>query len=207
MQKLGIRAAVLALFTTILTAVIGIASSGTAMACSPQSNRSDELAASLPQVNPGDTGSIVVALQLALRTEGYGLQGTGTYANVTLNAVRDFQQKHGINNSGIVGSKTWHALVGPKSKMSTKNGEAVPPAFGINPGESNAEKMSYLNNTLIRIYPYYDQVEYNSTYDEQTQSLVRDFQRRAGINPSGIVGPKTWTAMYLVISVSGQWGC
>ncbi|WP_335338433.1 peptidoglycan-binding domain-containing protein [Kibdelosporangium phytohabitans] len=45
------------------------------------------------------------------------------------------------------------------------------------------------------------------TYGPQTQALVQDFQRRAGINPSGIVGPKTWDALYKVVSVTGMWGC
>jgi peptidoglycan hydrolase-like protein with peptidoglycan-binding domain len=36
---------------------------------------------------------------------------------------------------------------------------------------------------------------------------VQDFQRRTGIDPSGIVGPKTWAAMYEVVSVSAGWGC
>ncbi|MCE7005402.1 peptidoglycan-binding protein [Kibdelosporangium philippinense] len=187
----------------------GVLSASPAMACGEEKERSDKLAAMMPQVNPGDTGQHVLALQLSLRNDGYTyLNGTGNYSGNTLTAVQDFQRKNGINPSGIVGSKTWHALVGKLPPSLTGNGEMTPPSFGINPGERNDEKMGWLNNAVQRIYPYYlDLPEWSDTYQGRMVSIVQDFQRRAGINPSGIVGPKTWNAMYEVIAASGGWGC
>ncbi|MET0234761.1 MAG: peptidoglycan-binding protein [Kibdelosporangium sp.] len=204
-----IRAAVLAMFTAGIATATGIAGAGTALACQADNQRSDRFAASLPQVNYGDTGTYVVGLQLALRGAGYSnLTGTGTYAQNTLSAVQDFQQKHGINPSGIVGSKTWHALVGVKSPTNTGEG-LTPPSFGITPGEHNENKMNHLYNAIGRVYPYYAQElpgEY-TTYGPGMQQVVQDFQRRAGINPSGIVGPQTWDALYKVVGMSAMWGC
>ncbi|MEV4311825.1 peptidoglycan-binding protein [Actinocrispum sp. NPDC049592] len=180
------------------------------MACSADHQRSDHLADLMPQVNYGDSGQHVLALQLVLVTRyGYDLQGTGNYASKTLAAVKDFQRKHGINDSGIVGSKTWHALVGPIGPMFSGNGYLQVPTFGITPGETNEEKMRTLYNAVMRVYPYYMNTmpQEGNTYGPGMQALVKDFQRRTGINPSGIVGPKTWNALYEVISVSGQWGC
>jgi peptidoglycan hydrolase-like protein with peptidoglycan-binding domain len=209
MKKMIVRAAVLAMFTGGIAVATGIASAGTAMACGTENLRSGQLAASLPQVNPGDTGQHVLALQLALRSEGYTiLQGTGTYAQNTLASVRDFQRKNGINDSGIVGSKTWHALVGKKPPSLTGPGWVTVPTFGINPGEVNMNKVSELHTALWRMRMYSPPPLDNAgTYDAAMQAMVRDFQRRAGINPSGIVGPKTWAAMYEVIATSGGWGC
>jgi peptidoglycan hydrolase-like protein with peptidoglycan-binding domain len=209
MKKLVVRAAVLAMFTAGMATTAGIAGAGTALACGQNNNRSDALAARLPQVNYGDHGSHVLSLQLALHQQGYkNLQGTGNYATNTLSAVRDFQRKHGIKDSGIVGSKTWHALVGPLSPNVTGNGQVPVPDFGITPGERNSEKMNILVNTISRVFPYSDRLpREGDVYGPQRQQLVKDFQHRAGIKASGIVGPKTWAALDEAIAVSGGWGC
>jgi murein L,D-transpeptidase YcbB/YkuD len=209
MKKLIVRAAVLAIFTAGISTTTGIVTAGTAMACESHNQRSDQLAASLPQVTYGQSGKHVLALQLALHNEGYNLQGTGKYAQNTLAAVRDFQRKHGINDSGIVGSKTWQALVGKLSPSVSGNGGVVAPKFGITPGERNQDKMDTLVNVVQRIYPYFtrDLPSEGAVYGPGMQSLVKDFQKRAGIKASGIVGPKTWAAMFEAVSVSGMWGC
>jgi peptidoglycan hydrolase-like protein with peptidoglycan-binding domain len=209
MKKMLVRAAVLAMFTAGIGTTVGIAGVGTALACGQENLRSDRLAASLPQVSYGDSNQHVLGLQLALRAKGYQLNGTGNYAQNTLTAVQDYQRKHGINPSGIVGSKTWHALVGSLPPSYSGEGWATPPSFGITPGEHNQEKTSTLYNAVMRIHPYVEQgIPYEgATYGPGMQRIVQDFQRRAGINPSGIVGPKTWDALYNVVSISGNWGC
>lgn len=208
MKKTLVRAAVLAVFTAGLGTTAAIVGTGTAMACEAPSESSYAFAATLPQVNYGDHNEHVLGLQLSLRFVGYNyLQGTGTYSDNTLAAVKDFQRKHGINDSGIVGSKTWAALVGPKSAIGTGNGKATPPPFSLNPGDSDSDKVFYLVNVLQRIHPYWEQSPYSEVYDARLQGMVQDFQRRVGINPSGIIGPKTWAAFYKVVSVSGTWGC
>jgi peptidoglycan hydrolase-like protein with peptidoglycan-binding domain len=210
MKKIVVRAAILAMFTAGLATTAGITGAGTALACGQDHDaRSDSFAASLPQVNYGDHGSHVLSLQLGLKAQGYTyLQGTGNYATNTLTAVRDFQRKHGIKDSGIVGSKTWHALVGPLSTNVTGNGHVRIPNFGITPGERNSEKMNTLFSTIMRVSPYGDRLPSESdVYGPQMQQLVRDFQHRAGIKASGIVGPKTWAALNEAAAVSGGWGC
>jgi len=207
MKKYVVHAAILAIFTAGMTASVGIVTTSTAAACTAESTRSDQLASSLPQVNYTDRGRHVLALQLALRAQGYDLQGTGNYLTATRVAVKDFQRGHGIQASGIVGSKTWHALVGPLPPGVTGNGRITPPTFGINPGERGEDKLNYLWNTLSRIHPYAEKMVDEGGYGPKTQKLVKDFQRRANIKASGIIGPKTWAAMYEVVAVSGRWGC
>jgi peptidoglycan hydrolase-like protein with peptidoglycan-binding domain len=215
MKKLAIRGAVLSIFTAAVTVTIGIAGSGTAMACSVEHEhpRSDAFADRLPQVNYGDHGRYVLDLQLALRESGYkNLQGTGNYAGNTLAAVKDFQRKHAINDSGIVGTKTWHALVGSMALSKTHNGTLLLPQFGVSPGEVNSDKVAHLHNVLLRVYPYNTNgwlanAHEGDTYNPAMQRIVKDFQRRAGIKASGIVGPKTWAALYDAASASAGWGC
>src|SRR5262245_30623835 len=115
MKKVLLSAAVLAMFTGGMSAAVAVVAEVPAVACTGTSAKSASLAAKLPQVKYKDHGQHVLALQLALLDEGYTyLHGTGTYAKETLRAVKDFQNKHKIKASGIVGSKTWQALVGKK---------------------------------------------------------------------------------------------
>jgi len=212
MKKLVLSAAILAALTGGMSTAVSFATAVPASACAATSNKSEAMAAKLPQVKPGDRGKHVLALQLALRVEGYTyLKGTGTYAKETLRAVKDFQTKHHIKASGIVGSKTWQALVGKKSKDVTTGSLNHVATFTLQPGERNEDKVSSLGNMLQRIYPYGAEYDLSTagdpTYDAGLQKAVRDFQKRAGIKASGIVGPKTVAAMNEVISVSGQWGC
>jgi peptidoglycan hydrolase-like protein with peptidoglycan-binding domain len=208
MKKMLVRAAVLAVFTAGFGTTAAIVGTGTAMACEVGPVKSWEYAASLPQVNYGDHNEYVMGLQIRLRGEGYDLQGTGTYADKTLAAVKDYQRKKGINPSGIVGSKTWAALVGPMDEGVTGNGKRKPPTFSVNPGDTDPNKIGALFEVMQRIYPYYvTGLPDANHYDAEWQSVVQGFQRRAGINPSGIIGPKTWAALYTTTAISGGWGC
>lgn len=210
MKKFVLSAAVLAIFTGGMTAAVSFTAPPEASACAAVSNRSDALARSLPQVNHGDKGKYVLALQLALKKEGYDyLRGTGTYAGETLRAVKDFQRKNHIKASGIVGSKTWHALVGKKSPTATGGAPGSIEVFSLQPGERNGDKVVILINLLVRISPYHNEIGSwdQDVYGPQLQKMVRDFQKRAGIKASGIVGPQTVRAMDTVIAVSGNWGC
>lgn len=212
MKKFVLSAAVLAVFTCGMTTAVSFVAAVPASACTGTMKDSSALAAKLPQVNHGDKGQHVLALQLALRDEGYTyLRGTGTYASETLRAVKDYQRKHHIKASGIVGAKTWQALVGKKSAGVTGNKLNVQPAFSLQPGERSQEKVGSLFNMLQRIDPYMTNgqlldLDYE-VYSPQLQKIVRDFQKRAGIKASGIVGPKTVAAMNEVIAVAGHWGC
>lgn len=209
MKKLVVRAVIFAVFSAGLTSAVGIATAGTASACTGSTAQSARLAASMPQVRYGDRGTDVLALQLALRNEGYALEGTGNYAHLTLGVVKDFQRKHGINASGVVGSRTWQALVGKIPAGRSGVDWVRTPAFGVQPGERHVEKVGLLYNAIERIHPYAAQgmPEETDVYGAALQKRVKDFQRRAGIKASGVVGPKTWAAMYKVISTSGRWGC
>jgi peptidoglycan hydrolase-like protein with peptidoglycan-binding domain len=62
-------------------------------------------------VQEGSTGEAVVTLQLELSwIFGYNVPTDGTFDAQTDAAVRDFQSKHGLPVTGVVGPITWHAL-------------------------------------------------------------------------------------------------
>jgi len=65
-------------------------------------------------VRIGDRGAAVEDIQRRLRTLGYELGITGidgVFFGLTAEAVRAFQQEHGLAEDGLVGDETWSALV------------------------------------------------------------------------------------------------
>jgi len=57
----------------------------------------------------GDTARDLQCFQKQLGSRGYPLTGSGFYGPATKAAVVDFQQRNGINPSGIIGPLTWVA--------------------------------------------------------------------------------------------------
>ena len=72
-----------------------------------------------PELQRGDEGQWVTVLQEELIRHGYALHHDGIFGSVTEDAVRAFQAARGLTVDGIVGPKTWAALVGPGAVTST----------------------------------------------------------------------------------------
>lgn len=66
----------------------------------------------LPNLKRGSSGEVVVALQNILNYYGYSLSTDGNFGANTEKAVIDFQTKKNLTDDGIVGKKTWNALIG-----------------------------------------------------------------------------------------------
>lgn len=68
----------------------------------------------LPVIYKGCTGASVNALQtLLVHRYGYSTNGIdGIFGSGTRAAVVKFQEKHGLEDDGVVGPKTWAALLG-----------------------------------------------------------------------------------------------
>jgi len=207
-KRFGVRAILLGLIAAAATALLG--SAGTAVAEPEYDGCGDSsaFARTLPQVWPGQSGTYVMGLQRALAREGYPLVGTGWYGSKTLAAVRDFQGKRGINPSGIVGQRTWQSLVGRKPECATRNGgQDFLPSFGVRPGDRDSRHLIELQDHFLLIKLDTQLPMDESYYGPRWQAVVKNFQLANGIRPSGIVGPKTWRALNLVISISGGWSC
>lgn len=63
-----------------------------------------------PTVRRGSRGAYVELLQTALIRAGYPMDADGKFGSITEQAVKDFQQKHGLTADGICGKNTWAAL-------------------------------------------------------------------------------------------------
>ena len=61
----------------------------------------------------GDYGPQVKNVQAMLAARGYDCPVNGEYNDATYTAVKDFQEKHGLEADGEFGGKTFEALYGP----------------------------------------------------------------------------------------------
>ncbi|MFN8433835.1 MAG: peptidoglycan-binding protein [Anaerolineales bacterium] len=121
----------------------------------------------------GDTDNNVVAIQYLLRQQGYtNLIADGTFGAETQAKVKNFQNKNGIEEEGVVGQETWEALIVKVSQGN--NGDAV-------------KAVQYL---LAKKYGY--SLEVDGIFGPLTVEAVKSFQSKQGLTADGVVGPLTW---------------
>ena len=71
----------------------------------------------LPTIRQGDTGKSVKLLQRLLRGTDYCMKNgmllgrSGNFGDQTLYCVKNFQKNKGLTVDGVVGPKTWAALI------------------------------------------------------------------------------------------------
>lgn len=62
-------------------------------------------------ISKGSTGDAVKLAQIALNIKGYNLAADGIFGNLTTHATWQFQKDNGLRVDGIIGPKTWDALL------------------------------------------------------------------------------------------------
>jgi hypothetical protein len=134
------------------------------------------LAHSASAVNPQ-----VAGLQIALRQHGlYGGQIDGIQGPRTVRAIRAFQRRHGLAADGLVGPRTRAAL-----------GSRGRPPFGVRiirrgmRGNDVGVLQFLLRRHGLRLR------RLDGRFGPKTAATLRRFQRRAGLTPDGVVGPRT----------------
>ncbi|MGM5068106.1 peptidoglycan-binding protein [Rhodococcus qingshengii] len=60
---------------------------------------------------------------------------------------------------------------------------------------STGEHVRYLQDLMNRAYRAYSRLSVDGDFGPATESVVREFQRRANLAADGVVGPDTWRAM------------
>jgi hypothetical protein len=136
-----------------------------------------------PLLSSGKTGAEVFALQYLLRYQGSTITADGIFGANTRSAVIDFQFLHGLTQDGIVGPNTWSALAG---------------LVLVSQGSSN-EAVRAAQYMLHNKYGY--SIAVDGIFGPATNTAVRDFQTKYGLNVDGIVGPKTWQALVVHIGM------
>lgn len=137
----------------------------------------------------GSRGSEVIVVQEKLMELGYDVPGgaDGQYGSGVRNAVRKFQEDHGLDIDGDVGKQTWDALF-PMAYV-----YVIYPGYLISEGMSSFEvkriqqRLAYLGYSVGTI---------DSIFGTNTKNAVILFQQANSINADGIVGEQTWNKLF-----------
>ena len=178
--------------------------------------------ADYPALQTGSTGAAVKTLQKRLIELGY-LNDTadGAFGAKTAAAVRAFQIKAGLTASGIADSATQTALY--RSDAPSMGGAAQPtvqptaqPTPGVTEQPSPSTAPIYTTLTSgstgaavkalqerLKELGYYT-ASINSTYDSNTLSAVKSFQKANSLNVDGAAGVQTQTRLYSNDAISRE---
>lgn len=154
----------------------------------------DTAANGFTTLRTGATGTAVTQLQQRLIDLGY-LTGKadGTYLSSTVEAVKLFQQKHGITVDGIAGVKT-------QEKLFSTSAVAITPSTtetadnGVLKLGSKGEAVRNLQNRLIQLG--YLAGKADGTYGAATETAVMLFQEKNSLGQDGVAGTKTQNAIF-----------
>ncbi len=132
----------------------------------------------------------------------------GIFGDDTEAAVRAFQQVAGITADGIVGKATWYAILFYYNAVKRLNeldseGIALSEVTQQYPGvlrsgsSGNAvENLQFYINYVSDFYPSIPSVTRDGVFGPETENAVRQIQRTFGLAEDGVVGERTWRALY-----------
>ena len=153
----------------------------------------------------GYTGADVIAVQQKLKELGFysgsivGVYGTGSIA-----AVKKFQQQNGLTADGLVGSRTYTALMSASTGSSSNSGsDNSSSSSDSTSGQDYAEgTLSYGSSgtEVKKMQQALKALGYNVSadgfYGALTQMAVTQFQKRNGLTADGVAGSATLKLLY-----------
>ena len=132
----------------------------------------------------------------------------GVFGESTRTAVAKFQSIFNLPSDGIVGKSTWNKLsylYTSVTRLADLDSEGtslgigtVPPSSVLRLGSSGQDvvTLQYLLNVAAEFNSTIPAPKQDGSFGSGTQQSVMAFQRAAGLTPDGIVGPRTWQALY-----------
>jgi len=120
----------------------------------------------------------VRSLQYLLVQHGAKIPVNGVFGVRTKAAVVKFQKAHHLTADGVVGSKTWNALI-----VTLKLGSKGPAVRAV---QEQANFRNGKNGHSLNV---------DGIYGKKTQTWVMAFQKAEGFKADGVVGKATWQAL------------
>ena len=133
---------------------------------------------------------------------------TGVFGQATENAVRTFQQVFGLTEDGVVGKATWYALVRLYVAVTDlaelvsqgQNYYNVRFAYSGTLREGDRGGSVRVLQYMLAILAQFDNrqpaVRVDGDFGPSTANAVRQFQRNNDLSADGVVGERTWEAIY-----------
>ena len=159
-----------------------------------------------PIIKLGSKGSDVKKAQQLLIAKGYscGTAGAdGDFGAGTYNAVKKFQADNGLEADGIVGAKTWAALLKTEQpKPEQTEPEKEPEKLVETTGSTCIVDLPIIRHgdngfPVIAVQTLLSKHNFNVNYTDgdfgpDTLAKVKSFQKAKGLTADGIVGRDTW---------------
>jgi peptidoglycan hydrolase-like protein with peptidoglycan-binding domain len=133
-----------------------------------------------PLTKKGDVEHPVRTLQHLLRAQQQTVAVDGQFGAQTEKAVKAVQRAKNLAVDGIVGPKTWAAII-----IKVKSGSTGDAVKGVQ------EEFQFRNLSGDPAQG----VQIDGIFGPKTDAAVRAFQAALGITADGIVGPVTWRAL------------
>ena len=156
----------------------------------------------------GSKGDAVKQLQQRLKELGYYSSSCdGNYGNVTVDAVKAFQKKNGLDQTGIVDSATQKKL-NSSSAISAK-GTAVSSKEDEDDNDDETLKKGSKGSAVKQLQQRLKQLGYyNNTidgdYGSSTVSAVKAFQKKNGLSQTGTADEKTLDKIYSTSAINAK---
>ncbi|MCP4451542.1 MAG: peptidoglycan-binding protein [Planctomycetes bacterium] len=156
-----------------------------------------------PVLRSGSRGAAVKGLQRRLITLGGDLGPSGAdgiFGRLTEKAVKVIQTYFGIDVDGVVGDQTWdtiEAIEAAKRNELRPQPPAVKPKYPDFPGYV---EQGSVGQAVTAVQQRLRKRGWNIAVDgiagRKTDKVIRSFQSEKGLDVDGVVGPKTWQALW-----------
>lgn len=134
-----------------------------------------------PRLRSGSRGARVEALQCVLRTQArYRGRLDGVYDRDVVKAVRSFQRRADLRETGRVDARTWQALFSKGRTPLLKVGSAGRDVLRV----ERALRGGGLGSVKV-----------TGVLTDRTSRGIARFQKRVGLAPTGVVDDATWQAL------------
>ena len=143
--------------------------------------------------------------QLSYFDDGINAPPTdGIFDSETEKSVRDFQTKYGLSPSGVADKETWDLIY--KAYLDSIKENSLPEKVSFFPVINNyelelndswflVELLQYMLEELRYEYDNFGSLVRSGIYDSETESAVKDFQKRNMLEETGKVDKETWNAI------------
>ena len=140
----------------------------------------------------GDKGTAVKQLQQRLRELGfYSSSCDGNFGNETVNAVKAFQKKNGLAQTGIADAATQGKL---NSDSAVKANATTTEVSGTLQKGARGTLVKLLQQRLKELGYYKSAID--SSYGTQTVNAVKAFQKKNGLSQTGVADAATQKKLY-----------
>lgn len=136
----------------------------------------------------------------------------GIFDDATRQALIDFQLRNSLQPTGIADRATWDLLYSQYLEIINTNSlpdpiipfPSYPSNYVIKRGERSfiVAVVQYMLNEIGLVYNTFEAIEINGEYDEATENIIRDFQSRNFLSPTGEIDRKTWSALARIYNLT-----